>query len=180
MRGIARTRATGGTLTKSDRLRGKRTRILYVAPERRSTLEVFTNYEQALAAAGFRVMFSCAAEACGPGSLSRAVYPIENRLTQSGRNSENAFSIPREQRYLSAALTRQGSNVYVSLYVAQEANSGLERLFNRAVMLLDIIEPVAMETGRVTVDATVMARELAANDTDAGRAKNRRVELVRR
>jgi OmpA-OmpF porin, OOP family len=94
--------APGGKLTKSERLRGKHTRILYVAPAQRSTLEVFTNYEQALATAGFRVLFSCAAEACGSGSLSRAVYPIENRLTQSGRNSEYAFSIPREQRYLSA------------------------------------------------------------------------------
>jgi flagellar motor protein MotB len=66
------------------------------------------------------------------------------------------------------------------MYVARESNSGVERLFNRAVVLLDVIEPAAMETGRVTVDATVMASELAANDTDAGRARNRRVELVRR
>jgi OmpA-OmpF porin, OOP family len=155
--------AAGGKLTKSERLRGKRTRILYVGPPQRSTLEVFTNYEQALGTAGFRVLFSCAAEACGPGSMSRAVYPIENRLTQSGRNSEMAYSIPREQRYLSATLARQGSNVHISLYIAREGNSGLERLYNRAVVLLDVVESVPMETGRVTVDAAVMAKELAAS-----------------
>jgi OmpA-OmpF porin, OOP family len=35
-------------------------------------------------------------------------------------------------------------------------------LYDRPVILLDVIEAAAMETGRVTVDATAMARDLTA------------------
>lgn len=151
----------GGKLTKSQRLQGKLTRLLYVAPAQRSTLEVFANYEQALARAGFQVLFSCTGQTCN--GLSRVLYPIGHVLHQSGRDSEYAFSIPRGQRYLSAMLTRpSSSNVYVSLYMASEGNTALSRTYDRAVILLDVIEPKAMETGHVTVDAAAMARELAA------------------
>jgi OmpA-OmpF porin, OOP family len=152
---------SSGKLTKSERLQGKLSRVLYVAPAQRSTLEVFANYEQALAKAGFRTLFSCAAPACG--GLSRVLYPVDRVLKQSGRNSEYAFSIPRDERYIAAMLTRPGSsNVYVSIYVATEKNSALERLSERAVILLDVIEPTTMETGRVTVNAEAMARDIAA------------------
>ena len=51
--------------TKSQRLEGRHTRILYVAPAERSPLEVLRNYEGELAKAGFQTLYSCAGAACG-------------------------------------------------------------------------------------------------------------------
>ena len=158
--GLTDTPAAGKQPLKVEHLQGKHTRILYVAPAQRSTLEVFTNYQQAIARAGLRTLFSCGGTTtpCGrSGTLSGALYPLEQQLKQSGRHSEYAFSLPRDERYIAAA----GSNAYVSVYIARGGNSGVERVYDRAVILLDVIEPTTMDTGRVTVDAAAMAKGLS-------------------
>ena len=53
------------TVEASENLEGKVTRISYYLPEDRSTLEVFRNYEDALKAAGYEVLFTCADKDCG-------------------------------------------------------------------------------------------------------------------
>ncbi len=55
--------------TKSQHLEGKVTRIVYAAPEGRSVLEVFRNYQGALNKAGFETLFTCGPQDCyGSGS----------------------------------------------------------------------------------------------------------------
>ena len=49
----------------SENLEGKVTKISYYLPEDRSTLEVFRNYEDALKAAGFEILFTCSNKECG-------------------------------------------------------------------------------------------------------------------
>ena len=63
---VAGREATGFAFkfSKSQRVEGKLTRLLYVAPEGRSSLEVFRNYETALKKAGFQPLFACAATDC--------------------------------------------------------------------------------------------------------------------
>jgi hypothetical protein len=53
------------TPTKSQRVEGQTTRILYVAPEGRAPLEVLRNYEQDLQKAGFQTVYRCARTECG-------------------------------------------------------------------------------------------------------------------
>lgn len=43
-------------------LEGRHTRLLYLAPQTRSSLEVFRNYENELLAKGFTVLFKCSGE----------------------------------------------------------------------------------------------------------------------
>ena len=43
-------------------LEGRYTRLLYLAPAQRSSLEVFRNYENELAAKGFTILFKCSGE----------------------------------------------------------------------------------------------------------------------
>src|SRR5262245_10030977 len=50
---------------KSTRLEGRVTRITYLAPPGRSTLEVVRNYENELKSAGYTVLFAGAHEALG-------------------------------------------------------------------------------------------------------------------
>lgn len=161
--------------SKSQRLEGRITRILYVTPENRSPLEVVRNYEQELRKAGFQNLYSCAGAECGgdDGWLSQ-YYLYSDDLEMSdappgasgvpGQITEYAFNFPRDQRYLAAKLTRPEGDVYASVYVAIETFDHFPETHDRALVLLDVIETVPMETGMVSVDAASLAREIA----DAG------------
>jgi outer membrane protein OmpA-like peptidoglycan-associated protein len=172
---LTRTPTGGFALVKSQRLEGKLTRILYVAPESRSTLEVFRNYDMALKKAGFQSIYVCAQAACGvaDGDLGeRFLYSLNpyRRLKNTpppgtgappGQISEFAFAFPKDQRYLSARLSRPEGDVYVSLYVAIQGFDHHRETFNHAMTLLDVIETTPMETGMVMVDAAAMAEDIS-------------------
>ena len=100
---------------------GRHTRLLYLAPPQRSSLEVFRNYEDDLAAKGFTVLFKCSgAEECEfryGAELYRVLYPPTSRL-QNNELSKAAFNVPAEPHYLAATLSRPEGAVSVSLYVA--------------------------------------------------------------
>jgi outer membrane protein OmpA-like peptidoglycan-associated protein len=161
-------------LTKSQPLEGRVTRILYVPPEGRSSLEVFRNYEQALKKAGFQVLYTCNGDACGvkDGELGeRVLYGEGRKMTNTpppgtgapqGQMSEYAFNFAKDQRYFAAKLPRAEGDVYVSLYVAIEEFEHFPETHNRAVTLVEVIETTPMETGMVTVDAAAMAKDITA------------------
>ena len=97
--------------SKSERVEGRRTRLLYVAPENRSPLEVLRNYEQELEKAGFRALYACAGLECGgqEGFLSKFYLYAQNRRLSNapagakgppGQITKMAFQFPRDQRYL--------------------------------------------------------------------------------
>src|SRR5262249_9607961 len=87
---------------------GRHTRLLYLAPPQRSSLEVFRNYEDDLAAKGFTVLFKCSgAEECDSvgAELYRVLYP-PTRALQNSDLSKYAFNVPAEPQYLAATLSR--------------------------------------------------------------------------
>jgi OOP family OmpA-OmpF porin len=102
------------TVTRSKSVEGKVTRIVYLAPKGRSTLEIYRNYEIALKRAGFQVLWSCSEDGCG-ANIHSFVYSQERQVEGA---PEYAFQFPRNQRYLCAQLSRREGDVYVSLYVA--------------------------------------------------------------
>jgi len=144
-------------------LEGKHTRIIYVAPEGRSTLEVFRNYQQALKEKNFNVLFSCRKNECGKKDglvmIRQWLYPQDNKLKNMGQVTEMAFSSPVDMRYLAAKVTG-AVNAYVSIFVAKETFNHFDQTFSRAVVLLDIIEMKAMESKMIVVPARKMAREI--------------------
>jgi len=135
-------------------LEGRLTRVNYRAPEGRAALEVFRNYEQALAGAGFEVLFRCEDQACG--SLSRAV------LTQSFATLHFLNFNEKDQKYLAARLARPEGEIYVALYTVRAYNTGGPDK-NRVFTQLDVVEPKPMQAGQVQVDANAMAREIEAH-----------------
>ena len=66
--------------TKSQHLEGKITRIVYVAPQGRTVLEVFRNYQGALKKGGFETLFTCGPQGCGSS--------IANAYANSGDNAD--------------------------------------------------------------------------------------------
>lgn len=134
-------------------LEGRITRIAYRAPQGRSVLEVFRNYEQALQAAGFSILFSCENEPCGGRAFNQAATPPD-LMTLMGYNE-------KDQRYLLAKLARPAGDVHVSLYVDRAYSLGgqnKDRIFAHLV----VVESQAMQAGLVKVDAAAMAKGLDA------------------
>ena len=127
-------------LSKSQRLAGKITRIQYEAPEDRSTLEMYRNYELALDKAGFEILFTGTLRELGrrwTGQLYGDINPLRGGDARLDIQSNEDF------RYLSAKLSRPGEgDVYVTLCISL----GLRW----PTIQLDVIEVKPMETGLVT------------------------------
>ena len=146
-------------LAKTRRVEGRLTRILYVLPEERSSLEVFRNYENALLQAGFTELFVCSLDECGK-MFGKVVYPQKRRLKNRGQMTEYAFSFPRDQRHLTAKLSRPEGDVYVNLYVAIEAFDHFKETAKKAITLIEIVETKGMETAMVKVNAEAMGSDI--------------------
>jgi len=159
-------RSNDRLLTERRTVEGAVTRIIYVAPEGRSSLEVIRNYQRALAADGFRILFECRADECGIAGgaplITRALYPRDRKLSNRGQVTEFAFSQPRDVRYFSAQLDRPEGAVFVSVAVAIEGFDNFRQTANRALVLLDVVETGELEERMVVVEAAEMAREIAS------------------
>ena len=156
-------------LTQAQTVEGAHTRLLYVAPEGRSTLEVMRNYKTELADKGFKILFDCKGAECGIGPdapragsaiissalLKRAV------LTNSGQVTQYAFSQPQDVRVLTAKLDRPEGAVYVSLAIAIEGFDHFKATALKPLVLLDVIETGEMEQRMVLVEAAAMAKAIA-------------------
>ena len=142
-----------GKLSESEQLEGKITRITYKAPEDRSTLEVYRNYELALKSAGFEILFTSSGKEIGDSyDWVRYFYESLNPLRRSARDGLIADE-DRYQRYLSAKLSSPEGDVYVSLYVSLK--------YGCPKVQLDVIEVKPMETGLVAVNADALAKDIA-------------------
>jgi outer membrane protein OmpA-like peptidoglycan-associated protein len=135
--------AKDNAIAKSQHLEGKWTRIIYDAPQGRSLLEVYRNYEGALQRAGFQILFACANQACGESSEVKLNPAVEDRWAP--------YDWPN--RHLSAKLARSAGDVYVSLHALNVSN-------NLPEVTLHIIEVKPMEAGLVTVNAAALASDI--------------------
>lgn len=152
----------------STKVMGKHTRILYVAPLDRSPLEVFHNYAMELEQEGYETVFTCSETECGKDkALPRTLYSNDRKLSNKGQMSEYAFSSPVEPQFLAATLRRAEGDVHVSLYAAKETFKHFQETSQRTLVLLDIVETAPMEQKMVTVDASAMAKSIAAQGTIA-------------
>ena len=117
-------------------IEGKVTKIGYVNPTGRSAVEIYRNYDEALKKAGFEMLWSCEANACGQPMYWNPV----NGLTASGSLREN--------RYLTVRGKVGDQTVTVAIAV------------NATGTTVHIIEAKAMEGGLVTASAAELAAGL--------------------
>lgn len=148
---------------------GRVTRLVYVHPRGKSPLEVYRNYEQALAAAGFKRSWSCERDCSKPYWAWRNQLRFMEGLqwtngyltTPTGsRFSVHSPVSTEEAKLWVGALTRpDGSRVMLQFITAVATN----RLTESAATWIQIVEPKAMQTGQVTVDAKALQSGLAAD-----------------
>ena len=168
-----------GLAKKGDRfanpqtLEGKVTRLFYLAPLDKSPLEVFRNHQQALQAAGFKTTWSCGSkddQDCAKAyfaldknerlrGMSWATGDLPNMSNPSGGRWSLASSISFEQgRMLVGQLSQGGRTLHLLLYSSMAQNAHT----HRTATYIEIVEPRAMPTGQVTVDAGAIGQGLQA------------------
>jgi OmpA-OmpF porin, OOP family len=160
--------------TKDQKVEGQVTRILYVAPEGRSPLEVLRNYEQELTKTGFNILYTCAGKECGTGDAWLGQYYLyegERKLTNyppprtgrpPGQVTEYAFTGAKDQRLMTAKRPAPQGDSYVSVFVATGTSGSHKETNGRTLTLLEVVDTVPMETKMVTVEAAAMAKDIAA------------------
>jgi OmpA-OmpF porin, OOP family len=161
--------------SKVQRVEGRYTRLLYVGPEGRSPLEVVRNYQQELTKTGFTPVYQCARAECGGSEADltdRTLYTMQNRLANyppahsgkpPGQVTEYAFSSASDGRLLVAKRTGGAGEAWISVYVATGGSSMHPETNGRAIILVDLVEGIGMESNMVTVDASAMAKGIASD-----------------
>ncbi len=134
-----------GKFSKSQSLEGKITRIVYLAPQGRTVLEVFRNYQGALRKGGFETLFTCGPQGCG-SSIANAYA--------SSPDSQDYWGPQHGIRYISAKLARPEGDVYVSLLIDDQGGD------SRANAELYVIEVKPMESDLITVNAASLANDI--------------------
>ncbi|RAO78362.1 OmpA family protein [Dyella jiangningensis] len=143
--------------TAADVIEGRVTRIAYEAPAGKSLVEVYRNFSQALAKAGFKTRFECTGSSCGNGAdfSDRVIQPLLEPMHARNAMTAALYAASGDMQQLTARLERPEGRVDVSLLVAQADEK-------RPVgILLQIVEAQAMATGQVNVDAKAMSQGLS-------------------
>jgi outer membrane protein OmpA-like peptidoglycan-associated protein len=154
-------------------IEGAYTRLVYLLPENRSSLEVFRNYQEEINSIGGKILFECKGEECGGDpsrsssggggrmSLSMYLYPEERITDQAFSNGHCAITAEiNNQRYAVAELPESGA--YVSLLVYTLEDTLYCKAFNdRTMAVVDIIEAKQREQKMVTVKAEEMAKQIS-------------------
>ncbi|MEW5835251.1 MAG: DUF4892 domain-containing protein [Pseudomonadota bacterium] len=146
-------------LVQSESVEGRITRIAYVAPAGKSTLEIFRNFQAALESAGFATRFECEGDtSCGDGYYlaSALLDPVREgmRTEDASLLAQNLEPSNDDVDVLTAHLSRPQGDIDLVLLVAK-ADNRLPGIF------LEICEHKPMATGEVAVNAKAMNDDLA-------------------
>ena len=156
------------------KLEGATTRIVYLIPENRSSLEVLRNYQEEVRGAGGKLLYECSGAGCGGDagrsleggggdtSLAMLLYPVE-RLTAEHHTTPFCAVAERiaDQRYAAAELQGAHASILVYTVNSPDENDSCHALNARTIVVLDLVEARAREQKMVTVAAGEMARSIA-------------------
>ena len=130
---------------------GRRTLTALQGPRGRSALEIFTNYGNALKGAGFRTLYTCSRENCPRNMLLEGLGPDMNSelrrpLAVFGNGSNE------DKHYMVASRSVPAGTEYVRIAAMGPS---------LPVVMVDIVQPAAMETRVKVVEAASMRSEIA-------------------
>lgn len=168
---IATGRITPGEeLPPVERFEGTSTTLTYRAEKRSlSALAIFRNFKKAFEQAGFEPVFTCKSDAeCGDRFVRQLYWygDPQRRGHPPYLDASNRLGDDETYFYWSGTGEAEGGTYIISLLVAQQTAMTFP-----ASIVLDISQTDDLEKDGPVAPVT-------SNATDAGRAKNRRVELV--
>ena len=160
--------------SKVEALSGKVTRTIHLAPKDRSSLEVFVNYKDELAAKGFQPVFECARQACGE-SFTLIKYNWQKKETQiQGEGYEQVrnlilgamFDSVVDPRYVLMKRAAPEGETWVAVLAAQNSGGSFgtysDMIRNRVSVLTEVVEPRGLERRMATVSAAEIGNKLAS------------------
>jgi outer membrane protein OmpA-like peptidoglycan-associated protein len=154
---------------KAQTVEGERARRVYVAPRGRGPLEVQRNYEQALTQAGASRLLACAPTEPCASALSdlHQGYVTWVMGLAAGLQVGDAFGAINNsrqgRRHALFRLQQGGADAYVSILTTEADGTAAAPLPGRAVTVVEIVRPRAMDTGKVAVtNADALGKGLAA------------------
>lgn len=159
-RGAPLRTADGGlNAAKAPPAEGQIRAYFYLAPQGRTALEVFRNYEQALTAAGFKPLYRCELRACDSDGLNPTLAreQLERLPFPRDRLASPRSPFERDLRFLSAEFNKGGQRALLQLYVAEP-----DSIWKTPKVMQIIIEPKAMGTGQVLISAQALQGNLAS------------------
>jgi outer membrane protein OmpA-like peptidoglycan-associated protein len=153
---------------------GKVTRTIYMSPSGRSSLEVATNFFDAVAAKGFETVFQCVAAACG-----EAFIPLKYRWDAPetkvvGEKYEGlrlhminaAFEQLLDPRYTLFKKSDAAGDTYVAIYAGLSRGTGFgtysDAWKDRVGVLVEVVEPRVMDRSMVVVSAADIGNKVMA------------------
>jgi Outer membrane protein and related peptidoglycan-associated (lipo)proteins len=159
----------GKHFTSTVKAEGKVTRTVYITPPERSSLEVFRNFHDKLAADGFEDVFQCAgADECGE-PFKELKYHWNNKDTQvsnttvTGDRARMVHTVFDGAQDIRFGLMKKDETL-IGLYVALNRGGTFgdisAALNDRVTALVEVVEPRPMENLMRTVNSTEMASKI--------------------
>jgi outer membrane protein OmpA-like peptidoglycan-associated protein len=140
----------GENLGQAKIVQPEQSRLVLRTVEGRSPLEVHRNFQQALTAAGFQTLYACETGECEKQKVQQLVQDLPRDANWKSFNPHvsSIFNSANQPafHYLSASKQVQGGTMYVQVGLVGGGEEGRVRQF------IQVIEPVKLETGKVTVD----------------------------
>ena len=137
--GLNRQGKTDDAVILTAKVPGDLTRISYENPKGKSALEILANYREGLERAGFKILFQCASDECGPGWAS----------SRWGRVTGIRY-VSSDMHFVSARRDSDEGTTVVSVSIMRLRHS------------VDVLEGKPMQTGLVTVSAAALKSGLMA------------------
>lgn len=169
-----RTFATNQKFAATVTAQGQVTRTIYIAPPGRSSLEVTTNFVDAVAGKGFENVFTCAGSVCGE-SFTLLKYRWNKPETKvQGENYEHqrklmvdaVFDQLIEVRYSLFRKSAAEGDTYVAVYGGLHRGGSFgdnsKALQDRVGVLVEVVEPRAMDRAMVVVSAAEIGGKVAS------------------
>jgi len=157
------------TLKNTVTLEGQITDLVYLAPQGKSPLEVYRNYEAALKEAGLQTIFETTIPEKDADLyfawqktidwVSGIMWEKTGDITSADHDSSYSFtSAPSYDggRMLYGTISKDGRETHVFLYTCYAAG----RVTDKSMTFLRIVEPKAMPTGQVTINAASLGNTL--------------------
>ncbi|WP_374583664.1 OmpA family protein [Pseudoduganella sp.] len=140
------------------KVEGKVANRFYWGPQGRSALEVHRNYQQALTAAGFKILYACETDQCEKARVQHLVQELPREATWKSFDAHvsSVFNSANQPRFhlVSAAKPGPGGNTYVQVAISDHSE------YQRVRQFVQIIEPAVLEGGKVTVDTRAIQEGL--------------------
>lgn len=159
-----------GSFDKSERVEGALTRIIYLVPEGRTSLEIFRNYEKMIADAGFTQTFELAS-----GTIAKGDYFFDPFYFQAENDARRAhegepFRSSRNAYYVTEQATKDGQDITVAVLAVEASydkweEPGVKTPYaikpNQVLVAVDVVTSKSVAMNMVEVKAADMADALA-------------------